>query len=82
MRGGGSVSLYDVGRWQALRGMGSMVTDMLRRSVAAGALLYIRYTSALEAPAGGCGAVRVVVARGCIWAEIIATAHATNPIYT
>ena len=47
-------------------GWGSTVTDMLRRSAAAGALLYIRYTSALEAPAGGCGAVRVVVARGCI----------------
>jgi hypothetical protein len=38
---------------------------MARRPVAAGALLYISYTSALEAPAGGRGAVGVVSARCC-----------------
>jgi hypothetical protein len=63
LQAAGAVQSYGVGRWQALRGWGSRVVDMARRPVAAGALLYISCTSALEAPVGGRGAVGVVSAR-------------------
>eukprot|EP01047_Picozoa_sp_COSAG01_P047110 COSAG01_NODE_4473_length_4989_cov_3.564826_1_plen_119_part_00 len=62
-RSAGGGGRTGVGRWQALRGWGSRVVDMARRPVAAGALLYISCTSALDAPAGGRGAVGVVSAR-------------------